>query len=147
MFANSVNLRFFMKSEEISQEDMEKVLQILPFDLKEEKIPIKRKKVYGFNQERIEVIGINLTKQRHIRHFLELLKEQLPQDARNFLLLDVEKRMDEDGNFFLRLDLEELTEKGEFKLTNQGNCLHIGIKIATFPKSREEAIEKVKDFF
>lgn len=54
--------------------------------------------------------------------------------------------MDDKGNLFLRFD-KQLAFDEKLKLTYSGNAIHIRIKIASYPVSKENAIEVAKKLF
>ncbi|MFW6450321.1 MAG: RNA-binding domain-containing protein, partial [Nanoarchaeota archaeon] len=53
------------------------------------------------------------------------------------------KRIDENCKCYIRLDKESLFN-GEYKLVFDGNCFHIKISLAVFPKRKKKAEELVK---
>ena len=57
------------------------------------------------------------------------------------ILKQIESRLDEELNFFLRLDKEKWVNEKEMKLTDSGKCFHIKISVAAFPKNMDIAIE------
>ena len=63
------------------------------------------------------------------------------------MLEQKESRLDEDLNFFVRIDKEKWIDGKEMFLTDSGNCFHIKILIAAFPKKRENALKIVEKMF
>lgn len=141
--ANNIHVRVFCKEKEEKKLVVEKFKQLLPFDLDKEKIKIEEQKAEGFDRKRVDVIKAALTKERHIDAFLENLVEKLGED-RKTLLEQLDSRLDGDLNFFIRLD-KEMMMKDKFVLTDSGNCYHIRINIAAFPKKREKAVAVLKE--
>ena len=54
--------------------------------------------------------------------------------------------MDENGNLFLRFD-KQLAYDEELKLTYSGDAIHVRIKIASYPVSKENAVNVAKKLF
>ncbi len=121
---------------------MEKLKLLLPFDLGKEKVKITDQAAEGFDEKRIAILSVMLTKDRHVNAFIENLIKRLG-DEKNTLLEQLDSRLGNDLNFFIRLD-KELLLKDKFALTDSGNCCHIKINIAAFPKRREKAAEMIR---
>jgi RNA-binding protein len=131
---------------------IEKALKSLsPFDLEKEKLRIERMGVQGsevfdgVGYDNINILKLILDKERHTNRFIDLLKEKLPEsDLRQ--LADQDNRVDEECCFYLRLDKKKLLG-GEWALTDGGDCFHIKMTIAAFPKKREVALQTVRKMF
>lgn len=158
--ANNIKVTLFVKTadkpvESVSQdlqrqgEDenslKQKFLELFPFNLEEEKIVLKRSRATGFNQKEIIIYEVELNKDKHTNLFLKNLKEKLDEQQR-IMLIRQEDRLDEHLNFFLRLDKESLLN-GQYQVTDCGECFHIKISIAAFPRKREVALDIVKKIF
>jgi len=137
--ANNIKIRVFCKGDEDKNLIVEKLKLLLPFDLEKEKIKLEERKAEGFDEKKIYVIRAFLTKDRHINAFIENLVDRLGEEKKT-LLEQFESRLDDDLNFFIRLDKDMLL-KNKFVVTDSGNCYHIKINIAAFPKKREKVIE------
>ena len=144
--AHYIKLSVFIHEDEEREPIYKKLLSLVPFDLKEQKITLKEDTAMGFNEKKIKIYEISLEKDRHIKAFLEKLKESLNQDQKDMLIAQAESRLDEDNHFFIRLGKEKLLNN-EFQITDSGNCFHIRISIAAFPATREKALEAVKAIF
>ncbi len=141
--ANNAGLRVFCKEGEDRELILEKLRLLLPFDIEKEKIKIAEQKTEGFDEKQILVISVMLTKDRHLKAFIQNLLEKLG-DEKKTLLKQIDSRLDDDLDFFIRLDKEMLL-KNKFVLTDSGNCYHIRISIAAFPKRREKATEMLME--
>jgi RNA binding exosome subunit len=143
--ANNVNLRVFCKEDEDKKLIVSKLKALLPFDLEKEKITIDEKKADGFNDTAIWILSVTLAKERHVNAFLKLLSEKLGEEKKT-LLEQATTRLDDELNFFIRLDKTMLL-KDKFVLTDSGKCYHIKINIAAFPKKVEKGLIVLKDMF
>ena len=140
--ANNVSLRVFCRDEEDKDLIVSRLKSLIPFDTEKEKIKISEKTAQGFGEKAIHVIRAELTKERHIKAFLENLFLRLGEE-KSTLLEQIDSRLDDDLNFFIRLDKEMLL-KDRFVLTDSGRCYHVRINVASFPKSREKGMEILK---
>ncbi len=158
--ANSIKATVFIKTtdksvESVSQdlqkqgEDEDslklKFLELFPFNFEEEKVILKKSKATGFNQKEIIIYEAELDKDKHTNAFLKNLKEKLDSQQR-VMLVRQEDRLDDDLNFFIRLDKKSLLQD-QYQVTDCGECFHIRISIAAFPRKREVALDIVKKIF
>ena len=126
---------------------LEKLLQLIPFNIKDEKIEFNKTGAQGFNEKKIIIFGIILEKEKHTNKFLENLIGKLDIHQKNIILEQLESRLDENLSFFLRLDKEEYIKNNRLVLTDSGNCFHIEISVAAFPRRREAAVEVIRKIF
>ncbi len=126
----------------------EMLMGLMPFDLEEEKIAINESLVRGEKTHERDIIiyEILLTKERHVKAFLESLNEKLNTEQKELLIRQSSLRFDREFNFFLRLDKDKLQEQ-RYWITDSGNCYHIRISIAAYPKNQEKALEALKGIF
>ena len=143
--ANNIKINVFVKPEDDEAAVKKHLLNLFPFNLEEEKIILHRSKAKGFNQREIIVLEVDLVKERHTNSFLDFFKEKLNEQQKQ-ALLSQENRLDDDCNFFIRLDKQKLLNN-EFWITDSGDCYHIRISVAAFPKKKERAREVVEKIF
>ena len=126
---------------------LDKFLQLFPFNLKDEKIELKKTNALGINEKKITIFEITLTKEKHTSKFLENLMENLDEEHKKLIFSQLESRLDDNLDFFLRFDKDEYLKNDKLKLADSGNCFHIKISVAAFPKKREIGLEIVKGVF
>ncbi len=141
--ANNAAIRVFCKEGEDKALLLEKLKLLLPFDLEKEKIKIEEQKAEGFDEKQILILSVMLEKGRHVNAFIENLLKRLG-DEKKTLIEQLDSRLDDDLDFFIRLDKDMLL-KDKFVLTDSGNCYHIRISIAAFPKRKEKAAAMLKE--
>ena len=56
-------------------------------------------------------------------------------------------QLQKDLNFFVRFDKDQWVKNGKLELTDAGNCFHLKIGIAAFPKKREIALNAIRELF
>ena len=126
---------------------LDKFLQLFPFDLKDQKIELKRTEVLGFNDQKIILFEVILAKEKHTKQFLENLIKNIDEEQKKLILEQLESRLDDNLDFFLRFDKDEYLKNDKLKLIDSGNCFHIEISVAAFPKKREIGLGIVKGVF
>ena len=126
---------------------LDKFMQLFPFDLEEQKIDLKKTQAFGFNENKIAIFDVALTKEKHTKQFLENLIKNIDEEQRKLILSQLESRLDDNLDFFLRFDKDEYLKNSKLILTDSGNCFHIMISVAAFPKKRKIAVDIVKGVF
>ncbi|MFH1399293.1 MAG: RNA-binding domain-containing protein [Candidatus Woesearchaeota archaeon] len=142
MDAHFVELRVFSKPEDNKEDVLKGFMSFLPFDFE-----VKQKNALGFNEREICVISGVLEKQRHISLFLKSLIERLSAEQKQKILEQAESRIDDNCCMYLRFDKDKLIKETMLWLTDMGNCYHIKMTLAAFPKKKEKAIEILKEIF
>jgi len=132
---HSITVSVFIHEDEDS-ELKKQFIQLFPFE-KEELEKIKEeKKAAGFEDKSIITTTITIKKQQHIKAFLSGFFSKLKNDDIDKLKKEMESRVDEHGNFYIRIAKESLDQEC-FKLIDKGKCVHIRIKVAAFPATEE----------
>ena len=137
----------YEKNNEDEKLILNRFLQLFPFNLEDEKIELKKTEAAGFNENKITIFDVALKKEKHTKQFLENLTKNLDQEQKNLILSQLESRLDDDLDFFLRFDKDEYLKNNKLILTDSGKCFHIEISVAAFPKKREIGLEIVRKIF
>ena len=147
MLAHNIHITVFCKPEEDTKLIAKKLLFLVPLDLKKEKIELKRTNATGFNEKKITILEVYLEKESHTNLFINNLIKNLTDEQKSLIKEQAESRLDDELNFFLRLDKSKLINKNKLLLTDQGDCYHIRIKIAAFPKNKKVALNNIQTLF
>ena len=147
--AHQIKVKVFSyeKNNEDEKLVLDKFLQLFPFNLKDEKIELKNTNALGLNEKKITIFEVALTKEKHTNLFLNNLIKNLDEEQKKFILSQLESRLDNNLDFFLRFDKTEYIQNNKLKLTDSGNCFHIKISVAAFPKKREIARKIISQIF
>lgn len=147
-YANNICLRAFCHQDEDKDAFEETFFGLLGLneeELTEQKVPFEKMNSKGFNDKKIVIYTAIIEKDKHCNKFLDNLKENLTESDKK-ILLEQENRLDDAFNFYLRLDKEALM-KELYVVTDSGNCFHIRMNIAAFPKKKEAVREVLKQIF
>ena len=147
MLAHNIHITVFCKPEEDTKLIAKKLLFLVPFNLEEQKINLKKTKATGFNEKKITILEIYLEKESHTNLFLNNLIKNLTDEQKSLIKKQADSRLDDELNFFLRLDKNRLINENKPWLTDNGECFHIKIKIAAFPHKREVALKTLEKIF
>lgn len=125
-------------------EDKEKVMTSISY-LFSNSLPEKSITEDHFGNK-IMVLTEKITKKRTNKDFIAFLNDNLSQEDKTTIKNELNRRMDENGNLFLRFD-KQLAYDEELKLTYSGDAIHVRIKIASYPVSKENAVNVAKKLF
>lgn len=125
-------------------EDEEKVIQsinyLFPNILPEKSIS------EDHYSNKITILQEKISKKRYCRDFIEFLNNNISNEDKHILNEELSRRMDDKGNFFLRFSKQDAFDEN-LKLTYSGNAIHVRIKIASYPVSKDNAINVAKKLF
>ncbi len=144
--ANKITIRAFTPPEEDREENKKKILKIAGYteqETEKEKIKYEERNAKGFSQRNIIIHVLELEKDRHCNKFLERLASNLTEEDKDILIKQT-NRLDDDMNFYIRLNKEKL-KQGTYEVTESGECYHIKISIAAFPKRKDVAHKKIRE--
>ena len=146
-YAHLIKLNVFSYEHENINSILDAFLSFFPFNLEYNKVFLKKTNAAGFNEKKIEILEVALAKNNLINQFLENLLKNLNEEQKSRILLQMESRLDENLDFFLRFDKEAWVKEKKLVLTDSGKCFHLRISIAAFPKKMEVALNIVRDLF
>lgn len=133
-------MRVFSKEENDEKLIKERIHEIFPF----EKIKVKEKISYGFEENKIKVITVSVKKRSETNFVFNHLIGNLSDEDRKTLIRQMDSRLDQKLNFYIRLDKDRLLE-GNYVITDTGNCFHFKMSVAAYPNKRETAKEMLLD--
>jgi len=142
--AHTITLSVFSKDDR--EASKKALIGMLPFSLEDEKLKLDVQKAEGMEKNLIMILKLRLTKARHTNAFLKSLTGKLSDDTKQLLLRQLESRLDGKLDFFLRFDKQKLLQ-GQYCLTDSGDCFHIRMAIAAFPRKKEIAKKIVIEIF
>ena len=137
---HNIRYRVFIYENEDKDEVLEALLNILPTAEPEVE------EAEGLLEEKMLILTGTVSKKRETKEFLNTLIESIGEDQLVKLYNDLDRKMDEKGNLFLRLSKEKALEE-EWEILDGGDSIHLKIKIAAYPAKKEVAIKKIAEIF
>lgn len=141
---HSIETRVFEKDVSCISGIYDSFSELLPIDFNKEKIVIQHKQAEGFGQNIIHIFSMKVHKHRHIWLLIQNIFQNLSRRDVEKICKQRDSRLDDHGYFFIRLD-KKLLLNAAYKLTEQGNCFHFKIKLASFPSTRENAMISLEE--
>lgn len=120
-------------------EDPEKVKKTLNavIDLESEQEELKEESLESHKGAEIKKYEYKTENRSEVREIINRIFNKLNSSD------DPVKHLNEDGEFYIRLDKQELY-KGNFKLTDSGDVVHVKVKIASYPFRMKTIRENLK---
>ena len=137
---HNIRYRVFIYENENKDEILEALLNILPTAVPE------IEEAEGLLEEKMLLLSGTVSKKRETKEFLNNLTHSIGEDQLIKLYNDLDRKMDEKGNLFLRLYKEKAAEE-EWEILDGGESIHLKIKIAAYPAKKDVAIKKISEIF
>ena len=138
-FAHLAKLTVFSYEHENEKAILDSFLGFFPFGLDENKAKLSRKNAIGFNDSKIIIFEVTLAKQSLISQFIKNLTSNLSEEQKKILSSQMDSRLDQNLDFFVRFDKDSWVNGKKLELTDSGRCFHLKMSIAAFPKKRNIA--------
>lgn len=136
---HNLSYRAFVYGTENEEKVREAISNLLP------SAHIEKEITEGYHHNTVVILQGKITKKREIKDFLEKLGTLKPS-AKKRILRELENRMDERGNLFLRFD-KQRAYLGDLKIVEHGDAIHLKLKIAAYPARKEEALKVARQIF
>ncbi len=137
---HNIRYRVFIYDNEDKDEVLQALLNILPTAEPEVE------EAEGLLEEKMLILTGTISKKRETKEFLKTLLEEIGQDQLKKLYNDLDRKMDEKGNLFLRLSKEKALDE-EWEILDGGDSIHLKVKIAAYPAKKEVALKKISEVF
>ena len=132
---HNIKFRAFVYENESVDEISQAIFNILP------EAEIQAEEAEGILEDRIIILSGVVSKKRYTKTFFNTLLEWTDLDKLN---ADLERKMDEKGNWFLRFDKEDAFDE-KWTIVDSGDSIHLKVKIAAFPAKKQIAVDKVRE--
>ena len=133
---HNIRFRLFIYNNENPEELLTGLNNILPDAQYEVEI------AEGIDEKPIQILTGKVSKKRQTKEFLKNLTENVKKEELVKLKQDLERKTDERGNLFLRINKYDAIDE-KWTIIDKGDSLHLKIKIAAYPAKKEIAIDKI----
>lgn len=96
-----------------------------------------------------KIVGAEILKESQQNDILKKIVAGVKEQAKT-IVDQADSRVheeEEEWNFYLRFDKAAYLKERKMILTDSGNCVHVKLTLAVFPKKREPALALVKRLF
>lgn len=143
---HNITISVFVKQFDDEEKTASTLVALLPDNFEEEKIKLEEEDVKIEEGSNMKIFSVKTDKERHNKQIIAKLKDILGEEQCELVSNDG-SRIDDQGNLYIRLDRVSLEDNGEANVVDHGDCFHIKIMLAAFPKTKEKACEVAKKLF
>ena len=136
---HNLSYRAFVYGTESEDKVREAICTLLPNAQSETEI------TEGYHKNKVIILHGKITRNREIKDFLEKLQSLKPSTKKR-ISEELENRMDERGNLFLRFDKQRAYLE-DLILVEHGDAIHIKLKIAAYPARKQVALGVAQEIF
>ena len=132
---HNIKFRAFVYKNESVDEISQAILNLLP------EAEIEAEEAEGLLEDKILILTGVVYKKRYTKDFFNKLLQSTDLEKLNN---DLEQKMDEKGNWFLRFDKADALDE-KLTILDKGDSIHLRVKIAAFPAKKQIAVDKVRE--
>ena len=154
---HNIRYRVFVYENEDLDLITDALLNILP------SAEVEAEEVEGLLEEPMVILSGMVSKKRYTKEFLNNLLA-IDKDQLSKLYNDLDKKMDEKGNLFLRFskdfkaiekddvleddkEISKNVDLNQWKILDGGDSIHLKIKVAAYPAKKEVALKILDEVF
>ena len=131
----NIKFRAFVYKNESVDEISQAILNLLP------EAEIEAEEAEGLLEDKILILTGVVSKKRYTKDFFNKLLQSTDLEKLNN---DLEQKMDEKGNWFLRFDKNDALDE-KLTVLDKGDSIHLKVKIAAFPAKKQIGVDKVRE--
>ncbi len=132
---HNIKFRAFVYENESMDEITQSILNILP------EAEIEAEEAEGLLEDKIIILSGVVSKKRYTKTFFKTLLDNVDLEKLND---DLELKIDEKGNWFLRFDKDDALDE-KWTILDKGDAIHLKVKIAAFPAKKQIAVDNVRE--
>ena len=132
---HNIKFRAFVYKNESVDEISQAILNLLP------EAEIEAEEAEGLLEDKILILTGVVSKKRYTKDFFNKLLQSTDLEKLNN---DLEQKMDEKGNWFLRFDKNDALDE-KLTVLDKGDSIHLKVKTAAFPAKKQIAVDKVRE--
>jgi len=100
----------------------------------------------GYYKNPISILSANITRKQDCLAFVKFVRQNMHPEDVELLRSEMPDRLDDDQMFHFRLD-KQAAYLNKVKLSSSSDAIAVKVKIATYPKNREQAGNIVEELF
>ncbi len=136
---HNISYRTFVYGTENKGKVLESIKTLFP------NYPPQCEAIEGYYENTVLILHDKIDKKREIKDFVEKVSK-MKDPAKKRVLNQLEDKMDDYGNLFLRFD-KQRAFSGDLKVVEHGDSIHLKIKIAAYPAKKKVALTIARKLF
>ncbi len=140
---NSISARVIAHATEDEDKVLEALSNVLGGVTEEDDVEVETFYAEGHHGNPITIFQVRLTRKAHIERVLEHWRKHLPEEEKRRVWEEVERRVDDHGNFYIRFD-KQSAYLGELRVSDTDDVVRVKLNLEAYPASREGGIKALK---
>ena len=143
--AHHVRLTTFVHATEDEDKVLEAVGTLIPEEIDDEDVHFEVEETTGFFGNPIKVVNVEIKRSKAVRAFLKHFRELLDEDARRYILENLDEKVDDEGTLYVRFNKQK-AYLGEVEVDEGGDTIQVRIKVKAFPMRKETVVKAVREW-
>jgi len=136
---HNISYRVFVYGTENEEKVREAIKTLFPSSLPQKDL------TKGYYKNPVLILYDKIDKKRDMNTFIQNLN-QMKVNEKKKILDELENRIDDKGNLFLRFNKQEAC-LGNLVVVEHGDAIHLKIKMAAYPAKKEIGMKLVRELF
>ncbi|GAB6136046.1 RNA-binding protein [Thermococcus prieurii] len=143
--AHHVRLTTFIHATEDEDKVLEAIGTFIPEEIDDEDVHFDIEETTGFFGNPIKVVNVEIKRSRAVRTFLKHFKGLLDENARRYILENLDEKVDDEGTLYVRFNKQK-AYLGEVEVDEGGDTIQVKIKVKAFPMRKEAVVKSVREW-
>ncbi|NJE49114.1 RNA-binding protein [Thermococcus sp. 9N3] len=143
--AHHVRLTTFIHATEDEDKVLEAIGTFIPEEIDDEDVHFEVEETTGFFGNPIKVVNVEIKRSRAVRTFLKHFKELLDENARRYILENLDEKVDDEGTLYVRFNKQK-AYLGDVEVDEGADVIQVRIKVKAFPMRKETVVKAVREW-
>ncbi|WP_457741295.1 RNA-binding protein [Thermococcus sp.] len=143
--AHHVRLTTFIQATEDEDKVLEAIGTFIPEEIDDEDVIFDIDETTGFFGNPIKVVNVEIKRSKAVRAFLRHFKELLDENAKRYILDNLEEKVDDEGTLYIRFNKQK-AYLGEVEVDEGADVVQVRIKVKAFPMRKETVVKAVREW-
>ncbi len=143
--AHHVRLTTFIQATEDEDKVLDAIATFIPEEIDEDDVIFDIDETKGFFGNPIKVVNVEIKRSKAVRQFLDYFKEILSEEDREYLLENIDEKVDEEGTLYVRFNKQK-AYLGDVEIDEGADVIQVRIKVKAFPMRKEAVVKAVREW-
>ena len=143
--AHHVRLTTFIHATEDEDKVLEAIGTFIPEEIDDEDVHFDVEETTGFFGNPIKVVNVEIKRSKAVRAFLKHFRELLDENARRYILENLDEKVDDEGTLYVRFNKQK-AYLGEVEVDEGADVIQVRIKVKAFPMRKETVVKAVREW-
>ena len=143
--AHHVRLTTFIHATEDEDKVLEAIGTFIPEEIDDEDVHFDVEETTGFFGNPIKVVNVEIKRSKAVRAFLKHFRELLDENARRYILENLDEKVDDEGTLYVRFNKQK-AYLGDVEVDEGADVIQVRIKVKAFPMRKEAVVKAVREW-